>query len=164
MGTGKTTVAKALANELQKKYVNTDDLIELCECRTINEIFRDDGEAYFRNVEKRVIEEVSRKADQIIDAGGGVVLDEENMMNLRRSGTIICLWSDPATILERTKKYSHRPLLNVEDPMKKIEELLEYRRPFYEKADFHVDSASGDIDSVVERIKEIIHEKKNKSA
>ncbi|MGD2278960.1 MAG: shikimate kinase [Candidatus Omnitrophota bacterium] len=163
MGTGKTTVAKALADELRKTYVNIDDLIELREKRTINEIFRDDGEAYFREVEKKIVEEVSRKTDQIIDAGGGVVLDEENMANLRKNGTIICLWADTATVLERTKKYSHRPLLNVEDPMKKIEELLEYRRPFYEKADFHVDSASGNIDSVIERIKEIIHEKKEEN-
>ncbi|MGB2598999.1 MAG: shikimate kinase [Candidatus Omnitrophota bacterium] len=161
MGTGKTTVAKALSEQLKRTYVNTDDLIEAREGRTINDIFKDGGEDYFRKVEKEIVKEVSAKSGQVIDAGGGVVLDRENMEALRGTGIIICLWADPATILERTKKYSHRPLLNVEDPEKKIKDLLEYRRPFYEKADFHVDSAAGGIDAAVERIKEIVYEKEN---
>jgi shikimate kinase len=161
MGTGKTTIAKALARSLGKKYVNTDDLIESREKRSINDIFKDDGEAYFRKVEKEIIKEARRQADQVIDAGGGVVLDPENMKNLRMTGTIICLWADPDTIRERTKKYEHRPLLNVEDPKKRITELLDHRRPFYEKADFHVDTSAGDIGSAVEAIKKIVDRKGN---
>lgn len=158
MGTGKTTVAKALSKELDRTYVNVDDLIEAREKKSINDIFKDDGEAYFRKVEKDIIKEVSRLSGQVIDAGGGVVMDEENMNTLRETGLLICLWSDPATVLERTKKYSHRPLLNVDDPEKKISELLEYRRPFYEKADFHVDSTSGDVSAVVEKVRKIVEE------
>ena len=158
MGTGKTTVAKALSKELDRTYVNVDDLIEAREKKSINDIFKDDGEAYFRKVEKDIIKEVSRLSGQVIDAGGGVVMDEENMNTLRETGLLICLWSDPAAVLERTKKYSHRPLLNVDDPEKKISELLEYRRPFYEKADFHVDSTSGDVSAVVEKVRKIVEE------
>ncbi|MFQ5953046.1 MAG: shikimate kinase [Candidatus Omnitrophota bacterium] len=159
MGTGKTTVAKATAKNLGKEYVNTDDIIEQREGRSINEIFANDGEAYFRKVEKEIVKEVSLQSDQVIDAGGGIVLDEENMSNLRKKGTIICLWADPETIWERTKKYEHRPLLNVEDPKKKIKELLDYRRPFYEKADFHIDSNVDDVSAIVKEIKRIIYEK-----
>ncbi|MGB3057214.1 MAG: shikimate kinase, partial [Candidatus Omnitrophota bacterium] len=88
MGTGKTTIAKVLARSLGKKYVNTDDLIESREKKSINDVFKDDGEAYFRKVEKEVIKEASRQADQVIDAGGGVVLDPENMENLRMTGIV----------------------------------------------------------------------------
>ena len=161
MGTGKTTIAKALASALKKRYVNTDDVIESRERKSINDIFKEKGEAYFRKVEKEVIKDVSREVDQVIDAGGGVVLDPENMENLKRDGTVICLWADPDTIWERTKKYDHRPLLNVEDPKKRVMDLLEHRRPFYERADFHVDSTSGDVEKIVEEIKRIIDRKGN---
>ncbi len=163
MGTGKTVIAKKLSKELGKKYVSTDDIIEKREGKKITEIFQGNGEAYFRKTEKEVVKEVSRKADQVIDAGGGVVLDKENMANLKKGGVIICLWADPETILERTRSHGHRPLLNVADPLGKIKELLESRRPFYEKADFHVDTTKGKIDSVVERIKEITYGEKEES-
>jgi shikimate kinase len=158
MGTGKTTVAKALSGELNMTYVSVDELIEARENRVINDIFENNGEAYFRRVEKEVVKEVSKRSGQVIDAGGGVVLDEENVSVLKKTGMIICLWSDPATILKRTNKYDHRPLLNVEDPEKRIKELLEYRRPFYERADFHVDSTEWDIEGIVEKIRKRIEE------
>ncbi len=157
MGTGKTAVAKALAGGTGKAYVSTDELIEAREKRPIKDIFRSDGEPYFRRVEKEVIKEVSERTDQVIDAGGGAVLDSENVENLKKSGIMICLWADPRTIYERTEKHGHRPLLNVDDSMKRIKELLDYRRPFYEKADFHVDTTDLDMAAVVERIMGIIH-------
>jgi len=162
MGTGKTVIAKALSGELERKYVSIDHLIEEREGRSISSIFAESGEEYFRKVEKEMVKEVSRRAGQVVDTGGGVVLDDENMENLKRSGIVICLWSDPRTIWERTKAHSHRPLLEVEDPLKRIEVLLEHRRPFYEKADFHVDTAKEDIPSAVERIKEIVHGEKKR--
>ena len=156
MGTGKTVVAKALARDMGKTYVSTDDLIEAREKRAIGEIFRDNGEPYFREIEKEVIREVSGETDQVIDAGGGVVLDGENMKNLRETGIIICVWADPKTICERTQKCGHRPLLNVNDPEKRIKELLDYRRPFYEKSDFHVDTTDMEINAVVDLIKRMV--------
>jgi shikimate kinase len=158
MGTGKTAVAKALARAIGRKYVSTDDLIEEREKRKINDIFRDGGEPYFRKVEKTVVKEVSARNGQVVDAGGGVVLDGDNLEAMREGGIIICLWSDPRTIYDRTKKHGHRPLLNVEDPMGKIKELLDKRRPFYEKADFHVDTALSDLFAVVEQVKRIVDE------
>lgn len=163
MATGKTIIAKALADELKKEYVSVDDLIESREKRPISDIFRDNGEAYFRQIEKEVVKEVSAKEDQVVDTGGGVVLDPGNIENLRRKGIVICLWADPKTIRERTEEYDHRPLLNVEDPEARIRELLDHRRPFYEKADFHVDTTAFDVAAVMERIKEIINEEENKT-
>ncbi len=158
MGTGKTMVAKALARAMGRKYVSTDDLIEEREKRKINDIFRDEGEPYFRKAEKAVIAEISERDGQVVDAGGGAVLDGDNLRAMGENGIIICLWADPRTIYDRTKKHGHRPLLNVEDPMGKIKELLDERRPFYEKADFHVDTALSDPDAVVEQVKRIVDE------
>jgi shikimate kinase len=160
MGTGKTAVARRLAGDMGKKYISTDELIEKREKRSINDIFRDEGEPYFRKVEKEVVKEVSEKRDQIIDAGGGVILDSENVENLKRGGIIICLWAEPRAIYERTKRHGHRPLLNVNDPEKRIKEMVEHRRPFYEKADFRVDTTDLDIDSVVKEVKRIANEEK----
>jgi len=158
MGTGKTAVAKALAEKLNKTYVSIDYLIEEREGRKISDIFRDEGEAYFRSLEKEVVREVSQKTDQVVDTGGGVVLESENMDNLKRSGIVICLWADIKTICERTEGHGHRPLLNVEDPGKRIKDLLEYRRPFYTKADFHVDTTNVEPGTVIERILKITDE------
>ncbi|MFH1395561.1 MAG: shikimate kinase [Candidatus Omnitrophota bacterium] len=162
MGTGKTIVSKALAERLKKTRVDLDELIELQEGKKISDIFKDHGEAYFRIIEKKLVKEISGKSDQIVDAGGGVVLDHENMLNLKNNGFVICLWTDPKVIYERTKKYAHRPLLNVENPMKKIEELLEHRRPFYEKADFHIDTTNLDLDAVIKKIELIVADKNPK--
>lgn len=159
MGTGKTQTAKALADELSLEYVSVDELIEKKEDRSINDIFREDGEKYFRAVEKEIVKEVSEGENQVIDAGGGVVLDEENMKNLKKSGIVICLWASPKVIHERTKEHGHRPLLNVEDPEGKIRDLLDERKPFYEKADEHIDTSDMDLQSVVSNIKEILNDK-----
>ena len=116
MGTGKTTIATQLANRLNMRYVSTDGLIEKREKRTINEIFTKSGEDYFRDVESDVIREVSGMEGLVVDTGGGVVTREENLTNLKSTGVVVCLTADEETIMERTKKYKHRTLLNVEDP------------------------------------------------
>jgi shikimate kinase len=152
MGTGKTTVATKLAHKLQMRYVSTDDLIEKREKRTINEIFTGSGEEYFRDVESSVAQEVSLMENAVIDTGGGIVLREENMANFKKGGIVVCLTADEETVMERTKKYKHRPLLNVRDPKLKIRELLAKRTPLYAKADYVVDTGKLTVNQAVERI------------
>ena len=159
MGSGKTTIAAALSHRLNLRYLSVDDLIEKREKRTINEIFTSSGEDYFRNVESDVIREVSGLGGQVIDAGGGAVLREENMQNFKSNGTVICLTADAATIMERTKKYKHRPLLNVDDPKRKIRELLAKREPFYAGADHCIDTGKLTVRQAVEEIVKIVSEK-----
>ena len=156
MGTGKTTIATKLANALNMCYISTDDLIEKRERRTINEIFTKEGEDYFRNVESDVVREVSGMNGLVVDTGGGVVVREENLANLRSTGIVICLTADEAVIMERTKKYKHRPLLNVEDPKLKIRTLLAKRAPLYAKADHCIDTGKLTVRQVVEKITEIV--------
>lgn len=156
MGTGKTAVAKRLARKLKMRYINTDDIIEDRENRAISDIFADEGEPYFRKVEKEVVREVSSVDNAVIATGGGVVLDDENLENLRKKGVIICLNASPELIYERTKSYTHRPLLNAPDPIGKIRELLKSREPYYKKADYQVDIMGKDIDKITEEVKRMI--------
>ncbi|MDD5449630.1 MAG: shikimate kinase [Candidatus Omnitrophica bacterium] len=156
MGTGKSAVGKRLARQLNMKFISTDSVIEEREGRPIAEIFEKSGEPYFRGLEKSLISEISKEDNAVIAAGGGAVLDNENMANLRKKGVIICLDAAPAVIYERTKKYKHRPLLNVEDPLLKIRELLDKRAPCYAKADYRVDTSDKSIDEVVGEVLTVI--------
>jgi len=155
MGTGKTTIAAKLSHRLKMNYISIDDLIQKKENRTINEIFTKSGEDYFRNVESEIVRDVAEMENAVVDTGGGVVLREQNMDLLSANGTVICLTAEPEVIMERTKKYKHRPLLNVEDPKRKIMEMLKTRAPFYAKAKYSIDTGALTVRQVVEKIAEI---------
>lgn len=152
MGTGKTVVAKELARRLRKKYISTDEVIEKSEGIAISDIFARKGESHFRKLEAALAKDLSAEDNLIIDAGGGVVLNEENITNLKKNGIIVCLAATADVIYERTKDYKHRPLLNVPDPKRKIRELLISRSPYYQKADHQVDTSQKTIPQVVNEI------------
>jgi len=156
MGTGKTAASRALARKLGMKYVSTDGLIEKKEKATIAEIFAAKGEAYFRKAEKEAIREASLMKSVVIDAGGGAVMDPENVENLKKHAALVCLWAEPEVILERTKEYTHRPLLNVGDPLVKIKELIDRRKRLYERADYHIHTSRMTVDRVVNEIQGVI--------
>jgi len=162
MGTGKTAVAKVLAEKLKRKYVSTDGLIEAREKRSIKDIFAKEGEKYFREVESAVIRNVCKKNGQVIDAGGGAILDPANLATFRKNGVVVCLWASPEVILERTKRNDSRPLLNVEDPIGRIKTLLEYRRPFYNESDLHVDTSECGVEEAASRIESLLKRKKSR--
>jgi shikimate kinase len=140
MGAGKTAVGRELSRILGWKIIDVDDEIVKARGMTINEIFSALGEPAFRDIETEMIRKVSQNRNVIISTGGGAVLRQENMDILREHGVIICLWASPETVLRRTRGNDERPLLQVEDPLKRIQELLEFRRPFYEKADSMIET------------------------
>jgi len=155
MGSGKSVTSNMLADILKRKVVSTDTLIEEREGRPIKEIFRDSGEAYFRRVEKEIVKEVSDQSDLIIDCGGGVVLDPENMANMKESGIVIYLSASPEYIYNNIKDRKHKPLLNVEEPQLRIVELLNARKPYYEKADVTI-NANRPIDQIAKDIVKVL--------
>ncbi|MCG2711122.1 MAG: shikimate kinase [Candidatus Omnitrophica bacterium] len=149
MGTGKSTIAALLSKKLQVGYVDLDRKIEEKEGMRIVDIFSQKGEPYFRKVEKDIVAKIFRRENKIIACGGGVVLDDENVESIKKSGFMICLEATPEVILKRTKSYKHRPLLNVGDPELKIYELLKKRKPYYAKADYTVDTSGLSTHEVV---------------
>lgn len=156
MGTGKTVVAKKLAEKLGREFLELDAIIVEREGMSIKDIFEKKGESYFRKVEKQVVREVSEKQGLVISAGGGAIIDEENFKNIKKNSIIICLEASPDTILKRTKGKVCRPLLNVPDPKKEIEKLLQKRTPYYKKADHSVSTDNLSIEQVVEKTARLI--------
>lgn len=152
MATGKTSVARELAKRLNREYVSIDSLVEEQEKRAIKEIFAQSGEKYFRDVESKIIGQISDREGLIIDAGGGAVIEEENIKNLKRNGVLICLRASPEAILARTKHATQRPLLNVPEPAKIVHELLKIRESYYAKADYSIDTSNLSVNDVVEEI------------
>lgn len=152
MGTGKTEVGKILSRKLGYVLVDVDTEIEKEQGITITEIFRQCGEPRFREIEADVIKRLSEIKNAVISTGGGAVLRQENIDNLRKNGIIICLTASEETILKRTSNNNDRPLLQVENPLQKIKELLDFRKPYYEKADIMIDTEDKTPIQVAEEI------------
>lgn len=152
MGAGKTTIASLLAEKLKRKYVSTDDMIIHKERTSISVIFKQKGEPYFRELEREIVSKLSRQGGLVIDCGGGIVLQEENIIDLKKNGIIIFLKASADAVHERTKKTTHRPLLRVANPRQKIEELLVKREPYYKQADLTIDTSAKTADEVVHGI------------
>ena len=159
MGTGKTAVGKEVARQLSQKFLDLDLFIEQGQNKKINQIFAEDGEAQFRLLEKQALNKISAKENLVVSCGGGIVLDKENIQTMKKTGIMICLNASPEIILARTQRYRHRPLLNVDNPQDKIEELLGIRAPFYSQADYTVDTSDLSIAEVVNRVLEHVREK-----
>lgn len=157
MGTGKTAVGRELSRLLNMKLIDVDTEIEKSEKMTINEIFERFGEARFRDIETDMVKKVAQNKNVIISTGGGVVLRAENMESLKKNGIIVCLTASPEKIFERISNNSDRPLLRVEDPLKKIKELLTFREPFYKKAEIMIDTDDKNplqiAEEIIERLK-----------
>jgi shikimate kinase len=140
MGTGKTSVGKLVAEQLHFEFLDTDEMIQSRTGRTIADIFAKEGEPVFRELERQVVEELSRRSRTVISTGGGLPTDAGNLARLKAHALTICLWAAPEKIWERVGHQSHRPLLHDADPQKKIRELLAAREPFYKQADVLVNT------------------------
>ena len=154
MGAGKTSVSAELARLTGFARVEVDEEIESAAGMTIPEIFEKFGEPRFREMETEEIKQADSRKGAIISTGGGAVMREENTDAMRANGVIVYLRAEPDTVLERTSRNSDRPLLQVEDPLKKINELLDMRRPYYERADIIVDTDLATPREVAEEILE----------
>ncbi len=154
MGTGKTAVAKVLAERLDKEFVELDSLIEQKVGKTIPEIFNQDGEVAFRELEIEVTKEVANKKNVVIACGGGVALNKINIDRLRKGCIIVYLTASPRVILKRTSSdENERPLLKKPNKAGHIQELLRFRKPFYERAaDIKIDTSKLDINSTAKQI------------
>lgn len=152
MGSGKTEVGKALAKRLSYTFIDTDRVIENRAGKSIAEIFKEKGEEYFRGIEADLARELSGVRRHVISTGGGIVINRKNIINLKRSGFMVWLNASPETIYQRIRFETHRPLLNVEDPLTEIRRLLSVREHLYAEADISIDTDSLDVDKIAEII------------
>ena len=113
MGTGKTVVGKEISRLRKQQFIDLDSLIESRQKKEIRHIFSEQGESYFRTLEKQALEEVAAQDGKVVSCGGGIVKDEGNIKLMKQTGAMICLNARPEVILRRTSGHAHRPLLNV---------------------------------------------------
>ena len=134
MGCGKSTNAAYLAEMTGARQVEMDQMIVENEGMAIADIFKEKGEAYFRELETELIKSFAGVKPAVISCGGGAVLKEENVRLMKECGKIVLLTAEPETIYERVKDSTERPVLNGNMNVGYIEELMEKRRPKYEEA------------------------------
>lgn len=134
MGSGKSTMGRLLAKEMDRELVEMDETIEAEAGMSINEIFKEYGEAHFRDLESQLIVRIADKGGAVVSCGGGAVLREENVVNMKKNGKIIFLSATPETIYEHVKNSTNRPLLNGNMNVEYIAQLMDKRLSTYQKA------------------------------
>ncbi len=144
MGTGKTSVGQILARRLNRRFIDTDALVEQLTGLSIPEIFKRHGEDYFRQRESTVIAALHRypPGSLVVATGGGAVLKAGNRRNLRLVGIIILLTAPPEEILRRIAGKPGRPLLSSTSPADTVRTLLQKREPYYRDCDLIVSTAA----------------------
>jgi shikimate kinase len=155
MGAGKTSVGKALARELGKTFLDSDQVIESRTGVRIPVIFELEGEAGFRARESAVIDELSARQGVVLATGGGAVLSEANRRLLHARGMVIYLRASVQDLWHRTRHDRNRPLLQTADPLARLGELHAQRDPLYrEVAHLVVDTGSQSLRSLVQRLRQ----------
>lgn len=153
MGAGKSTIGRALAQEMKLEFYDADEVVEQRAGAEIAWIFDIEGEDGFRKREQRVIDELTQKNNIVLATGGGVILTPENRVALAARGTVVYLKTSLAQQYERTRRDTKRPLLRTENLPKRLEGLRSEREPFYEEiADVSFDTDNLSVKSVANNI------------
>ena len=154
MGSGKTTIGKALEEKTDMTFVDTDELIEVYEGCKISDIFADKGETYFRRLENETLKNLLTSSDdKIISTGGGIITNQANIPLLKRLGKVYYLKIKPETVVKRLEGDKTRPLLMGDDKLVKVEQLMAGRKELYEMAaDKTIDTDCLSVNEIVDII------------
>lgn len=157
MGVGKSAAGKRLASMLKYSFVDTDKMVENRLSKSVADIFRDEGEDFFRKAERAALEDASIKTPVIISTGGGAPCYGDNLKFMKSTGTTVTLLATPETIHKRIAiSHNVRPLLNCGEPLKKIETLLQARAYYYINSHFLIDTENRNVEQVAQEILKII--------
>jgi len=172
MTSGKSTIGPILANVLGWEFNDLDRLIEEQEEKTVVEIFKSNGEEYFRNIEYDLLSEYSTRKNLILSLGGGTIAFDRNLNILKNTGKIVYLKSSPEMIYQRIKNKIDRPIFRdlvlsenpqPQDFIDRIDKYLTQREPYYLEADFHIDTDQSSIgvtvDKLAKLLRRVVHEK-----
>ena len=152
MGVGKSTIGKKLAKKLKRKFIDIDKIIEIKEKKTIKEIFENEGEHYFRKIEKKITLDVFKKNNSVIALGGGAFINPAVRKESENSS--ISFWLDLKldTLLFRLKNIKKRPLLKQENLRENINKIYSERKKIYNKSDFRIRCNSMSVDQIASKI------------
>ncbi len=151
MGAGKTTIGSLLADKINFNFYDTDQMIVEQESREIVEIFKSNGEDYFRDLETGKLTEIENYKETIFATGGGIILRQENREILKRNFSVY-LKASFETIFERIKEDTTRPLLNTEDPYSTGLKIFESRKELYDSFTLSVDTDGISPDLIADKI------------
>jgi shikimate kinase len=152
MGTGKSSVGQIVAQLLHFTFLDTDHVIESRTGKSISDLFAQDGEPAFRELEKKIVAELATRKKTVISTGGGLPVNPDNLASLKTHALTVCLWASAEKIWERVRSQTHRPLLNEPDPLAKIKKLLEQREPFYRQADVLLNTEMRALKDVAQQV------------
>lgn len=163
MGSGKSTIGKYLAQQLNKGFIDTDELIEEQEGKTINDIFAEKGEVYFRKLESETIKKVLKSKNQVISLGGGAIVDDANRKTIKEQAHLIALIASPTDLYNRIRRRKNRPLINTaDDPLKTLEDLWKRREPAYMDSHHQIDTTGKSVNIVSSEIMKLLGLKRPK--
>jgi shikimate kinase len=134
MGTGKSTIGRAIAQRLHLEFLDSDHEIERITGRKITEIFATSGEADFRRMEREFIERGHPARGCVVACGGGLIIPEGMLAAVNARGVVICLHASITTIIDRVSRNKNRPLLDVDDALTEATRLYLGREPVYRRA------------------------------
>jgi shikimate kinase len=152
MGTGKSSVGQIVAGQLHFTFLDTDHVIESRAGKSISDIFAQEGEPVFRELESKIVGELVTRNKTVISTGGGLPANPDNLASLKTHSLVVCLWASPEKIWERVGSQTHRPLLNEPDPLAKIRTLLAAREPFYRQADVLLNTEMRSLKDVAQQV------------
>ncbi|MBX2805591.1 MAG: shikimate kinase [Hyphomicrobiales bacterium] len=152
MGAGKSSIGKRLASHLGIPFADADTEIERAAGKTINEIFEEDGEDYFRDGEHRVISRLLSERGKVLATGGGAFMNAETRELIAQTGISVWLKADLNLLMSRVMRRDTRPLLRQENPEAIMARLIEQRYPVYAMADVTVMSRDAPHEEIVHEI------------
>ncbi len=155
MGSGKSTIGKSLAERLNMEFIDTDSVIEKKLSKSVAEIFRTEGEEFFRKLEMEESIKFAEKERVVIALGGGAFINREIREKLKKTCFSVWLQLDTNKIFERTKNNQKRPLLNINKSKEEFDKLYESRKKIYSLADFKINCNDKDKNEIVKEIKNI---------
>ena len=153
MGTGKTTIGSKLSEKLNVYFIDSDQEIEDSEQRTIANIFDAEGEEKFREIERKIIQDIMRRDEpMVLSLGGGAFIDPETRKLIKEKAVSIWLYADVETILHRVAGKNTRPLLNGGDRRIVLSKLMKDRYPIYAESDIKIDTTKDSHDNILNSI------------
>ena len=162
MGVGKSTVGKKLSKKLKLKFLDIDKIIEIKEKKTIKEIFEDKGEAYFREIEKKVTLKKLKETNLVVSLGGGAFLNSSVRKEIKSSAISVWLDVSLSSLVSRLRKTEKRPLLDPENLEDSINKIYSQRKNIYNKSDLRIKCDGLSIEKIVNKIKNFYEQSNDK--